>query len=149
MKAYIITIIGATLLSAVCGILSPEKWRGFIQVITGLVIISCIVSPITNIVKSDVLVSFENIGEISPENENMQTDLVVEKLRERVNDDIEARMEKEFNIIVSADCEIRVNGEGEIEGVDGVHISGNKLTERAKNRICEVYGLNTNEVYDG
>ena len=27
MKEYIITIIGATLLSAMAGIIAPEKWR--------------------------------------------------------------------------------------------------------------------------
>ena len=45
MKEYIITIIGATLLSAMAGIIAPEKWRSYVQVITGLVIISCIISP--------------------------------------------------------------------------------------------------------
>ena len=40
-----ITIIGATLLSAMAGIIAPEKWRSYVQVITGLVIISCIISP--------------------------------------------------------------------------------------------------------
>ena len=51
MKEYIITIIGATLLSAMAGIIAPEKWRSYVQVITGLVIISCIISPVTAIVK--------------------------------------------------------------------------------------------------
>ena len=35
MKEYIITIIGATLLSAMAGIIAPEKWRSYVQVITG------------------------------------------------------------------------------------------------------------------
>jgi len=46
MKEYIITIIGATLLSAMAGIIAPEKWRSYVQVITGLVIISCIIGTL-------------------------------------------------------------------------------------------------------
>ena len=61
MKEYIITIIGATLLSAMAGIIAPEKWRSYVQVITGLVIISCIISPVTAIVKSDIFDGFDSV----------------------------------------------------------------------------------------
>ena len=148
MKAYIITIIGATLLSAMAGIMSPEKWRGYVQVITGLVIISCIISPASTIVKSDIFDSFDSVEENIAESENLQSDLVMEELKKRINDDIKARMEKEFNLSVTADCDIRVNEEGAIEGVDCVRIYGDKLTDRARRRLCEVYGLKPYEVHD-
>ena len=148
MKAYIITIIGATLLSAMAGIMSPEKWRGYVQVITGLVIISCIISPASAIVKSDIFDSFDSVEENIAESENLQSDLVMEELKKRINDDIKARMEKEFNLSVTADCDIRVNEEGAIEGVDCVRIYGDKLTDRARRRLCEVYGLKPYEVHD-
>ncbi len=148
MKSYIITIIGATLLSALSGILAPEKWRSYVQVITGLVIICCIVSPVTTIVKSDILSGFDSVGENIENNKNLQRDLVVEELKKRVDDDIAARMKKEFNLNVTAECEIRVNDEGAIEGVDNALIRGDKLTERARSRLCEVYGLTPYEVHD-
>ena len=148
MKADIITIIGATLLSAMAGIMSPEKWRGYVQVITGLVIISCIISPASTIVKSDIFDSFDSVEENIAESENLQSDLVMEELKKRINDDIKARMEKEFNLSVTADCDIRVNEEGAIEGVDCVRIYGDKLTDRARRRLCEVYGLKPYEVHD-
>ena len=148
MKAYIITIIGATLLSAMAGILSPEKWRGYVQVITGLVIISCIISPAASIVRSDIFDGFDSVEQNIAESENLQADLVMEELKKRINDDIKARMEKEFNLSVTADCDIRVNEEGAIEGVDNVRIYGDKLTDRARSRLCEVYGLKPYEVHD-
>lgn len=148
MKAYIITIIGATLLSAMAGIMSPEKWRGYVQVITGLVIISCIISPASAIVKSDIFDSFDSVEQNIAESENLQTDLVMEELKKRINDDIRARMQKEFNLSVTADSDIRVNEEGAIEGVDSVRIYGDKLTDRARSRLCEVYGLRPYEVHD-
>ncbi|MCI8403569.1 MAG: hypothetical protein HFE49_01570 [Clostridia bacterium] len=146
MKAYIVTIIGATLLAAMAGILAPEKWRSYVQVITGLVIISCIISPVTTVVKSDIFRGFDSVEENIENNERLQTELVMEELKKRVCEDIEARMEKEFNLSVRADCDIRVDGEGAIEGVDGVRVYGDKLTDRARDRLCEVYGLEPYEV---
>ena len=100
MKEYIITIIGATLLSAMAGIIAPEKWRSYVQVITGLVIISCIISPVTAIVKSDIFDGFDSVQENIPDSSNMQTELVIEELKNRINEDIKARMEKEFKLSV-------------------------------------------------
>lgn len=148
MKAYIITIIGATLLSAVSGILAPEKWRSYVQVITGLVIISCIVSPVTAIVGNDILSGFDSVEETIEDSDNIQRELVTEELKKRINDDIAARMKKEFHLEVRAESEIRINDEGAIEGVDSVRIYGDKLTDRAKSRLCEVYGLKPYEVHD-
>ena len=132
MKEYIITIIGATLLSAMAGIIAPEKWRSYVQVITGLVIISCIISPVTAIVKSDIFDGFDSVQENIADSSNMQTELVIE----------------EFKLSVTAECEIMVNDEGEITGVDSVRVYGDKLTDRARSRICEVYGLKPYEVHD-
>ena len=81
MKEYIITIIGATLLSAMAGIIAPEKWRSYVQVITGLVIISCIISPVTAIVKSDIFDGFDSVQENIADSSNMQTELVIEELK--------------------------------------------------------------------
>ena len=141
MKEYIITIIGATLLSAMAGIIAPEKWRSYVQVITGLVIISCIISPVTAIVKSDIFDGFDSVQENIADSSNMQTELVIDE-------DIKARMEKEFKLSVTAECEIMVNDDGEITGVDSVRVYGDKLTDRARSRICEVYGLKPYEVHD-
>lgn len=146
MKAYIITIIGATLLAAMAGILAPEKWRGYVQVVTGLVIISCILAPVTTLVRSDIFSGFENMEENISEGEQLQTDMVTKALKERVDEDIAARMKKEFGLNVTADCTIRMSSEGEVEGVGSVRIFGDRLTDRARNRICEVYGLEGHEV---
>lgn len=146
MKAYIISIIGATLLAAMAGILAPEKWRGYVQVVTGLVIISCIIAPVSTVVKSDIFSGFESVEENISEGEELQSDLVKKQLKERVDADLTARMQKEYGLNIRSDCTIRVNDEGEIEGVESVRIYGDKLTDRARNRICEVYGLKNHEV---
>lgn len=148
MKAYIISIIGATLLAAAAGILAPEKWRGFVQIITGLVIISCIISPVTAIVRSDIFEGFDSVSENIEEGETAQRDLVLKELETRINEDAAARMKKEFSLDVKVRCSIRVNDEGEIEGVDNIDVYGDTLTDRARARLCEVYGLNPGEVHN-
>lgn len=146
MKAYIMSIIGATLLAAMAGIMAPEKWRGYVQVVTGLVIISCIIAPVSSVVRSDIFSGFESVEENISDGEELQSELVKKQLKERIDADLAARIKKEYGLNISSDCSIRVNEEGEIEGVESVHIYGDKLTDRAKNRICEVYGLKPYEV---
>lgn len=57
-------------------------------------------------------------------------------------------MEKEFKLSVTAECEIMVMTKVILTGVDSVRVYGDKLTDRARSRICEVYGLKPYEVHD-
>ncbi len=145
MKSYIITIIGAALLAAAWGILAPEKWKGYVQIITGLVIISCIISPLASIMKtdmSDIFSGFEGVSAFEDdENNDLQGDIIKAELKKRIDNDIEERMQNEYKLNISADCDIRVNDDGEIEGVDSIRITGGKLSDSAKKRLCEVYGV--------
>lgn len=145
MKAYILTIIGATLLSAYAANLAPESWRKYVRIITGLVLIICILSPVKSIVSTDLFGEFD-ITEYSGIEGKTQTELVAEELCERVKADIEERLKKEFNINVSAKVKISVNQQGEIAGVEEIRVAGDELTDMAKARLCEVYGVE--EVYN-
>ncbi len=148
MKGYIMSIVGATLLSSAALMIAPDKWRGYIRLITGLVIISCIISPVSSVIRSDIFSGFETDLDYEERGLDMRSEMVKKELKRRVDEDIEARMKKEFDLSVSAECEIRINDEGAIEGVDGVRIEGDKLTDRARARLCEVYGLKPYEVRD-
>ena len=148
MKDYIITIIGATLLGAMTLIISPEKWRSYVRIITGLVIISCIVTPIFQLLHSDVYTRLDESFTMSAEGKDLQAQLVIKELKSRINADIEERLKDEFNMKVRADCSIRVNSDGEVEGVDEIRIYGAKLTNGARLRLCEVYGLDAGGVHD-
>lgn len=140
MKAYILTIIGATLLSAYASNLAPESWRKYVRIITGLVLIICILSPIKSLVSTDLFEDFD-IAEIGGVEGKTQEEIVVSELGKRIEDDIAARMKKEFDLNVSAEVTISVNEAGEIEGVKEIRTSGDALTNAAKSRLCEVYGV--------
>lgn len=148
MKAYIITIIGAAVLSALAGIVSPEKWRGYIRIMTGLVVISCILSPVMSITHSGVFQGFdESINEMG-ESSDVQMQLVLGELRTRINSDIEKRMKDEYNLSVTAECRLKINDDGEFSGVGEIYVYGDRLTDGAKNRLCEVYGLKREGVHN-
>lgn len=145
MRAYILTIIGATLLSAYASNLSPESWRKYVKIITGLVLIICILSPLKTLVRTEWFENFD-ITQVSEAEGKTQTELISEELSERVETDIEARLRSEFNINASARVKISVNDKGEIAGVKEIRVRGAPLTPAAKKRLGEVYG--TDEVYD-
>lgn len=140
MKTYIITIIGATLLSAYAANLAPQSWRKYVQIITGLVLIICILSPLKSLVGADIFGEFD-ISELRIAEGKTQTELIVQELSQKVEADAEERLMREFNLQVTAKAEISVNDRGEIEGVKAIRVSGDKLSAAAKARLCEVYGV--------
>lgn len=145
MKTYILTIISAAVLSAFAINLSPEKWKKYIQLVTGLVVIICILSPIKSIITEDIFGDMADIDYSIAEGVS-QAELVKEELKSRVEDDAKKRLLEEFGINASVSVEISVNDSGEIEGVKKISVSGARLTAAAKARLCEVYGVS--EVYD-
>lgn len=145
MKSYILTIIGATLLSAFAGNLAPDRWRKYVKIITGLVLIICILSPLKSLVSVDWFEDF-SVDEYITNGGKTQTELVIEELTEKIEQDVEARLKKEYDMNVTARVEISVNTDGEIDGVKKICVTGAKLTEAVRARLTEVYG--TAEVYN-
>ena len=148
MKSYIITIIGAALLSATALIIAPDKWRGYVRLITGLVIISCIVSPMLSLIHSDIFDGFDTSFETAAESGNIRRDIIRSELEKRINADIESRLKTEFGMNVRAECEIDITDDGTVEGVRLIRIYGGGLTDTARLRLCEVYGIKPQEVQD-
>lgn len=149
MKAYIITIIGAALLSVLAEIISPEKWRGYIKIITGFVIICCIFAPVASLSGRDLFDGFSSDLVTAEGTENLQTELIYRELEKRINADIEKRMKDEYGISVRAECSLKTDSEGSFRGVSEIRIYGGQLTEAAANRLCEVYGLGREGVHNG
>ena len=60
------------------GIIAPEKWRSYVQVITGLVIIKLYHFSCDGYCKSDIFDGFDSVQENIADSSNMQTELVIE-----------------------------------------------------------------------
>ncbi|MDO5398098.1 MAG: stage III sporulation protein AF [bacterium] len=142
MTAYISSIIAAAVLSGAASLLSPEKWRKYVGMITGVVILCTIISPLSEIKATDIFDSLESriSTQETAEGEELRLDMIKNELSSRINSDIEERIKREFGTNIKARAEIGADSEGNITGVNKIVIDG-KLTETAVNRLCEVYGI--------
>ena len=146
MKTYILTIIGAAVLSSFASMLAPDKWRKYVGVITGLVIISCIIAPIAGMTRTELFSGFDAIENAEEYSINLQEEMIQEELSKRVSEDIAARLEREFNIKVTAKVQININDNHEITGIEKIRIKGESLTPAATARLCEVYGVSSDKI---
>ena len=146
MKTYILTVIGAAVLSAFTTILTPEKWRKYISLITGLVIISCIMKPVAQLTKTDLFSGFNAIENTELYEEYRQSKIVIEELEKSVARDIEKRLKDEFGINAGAKVNLTVNENNEITGVKKIRITGCKINTAVKERLCYIYGTDRNVI---
>ena len=142
MKSYFLMILGAAVLSALASVMSPEKWRGYIRLVTGIIILSCVVSPVANLLGHGGGFSIPEMSAPSDYDEDMHKELVMDELTARIENDIKSRMAREYGANISARVEININGDNEIEGITRITIRGG-LPESAKRRLCEIYGVDT------
>ncbi len=122
--------------------MSPEKWRRYVGIISGAVILCAVVAPVTRLDPERLFTSFESgTAEIDlKKGEEYRNDLLERELTERINSDIEERVRNEFGKEIQASVKIDINGEGKITGVKEIKING-KIGDRAAARLCEVYGV--------
>lgn len=141
MKGYIISIAGAAVLSAVVGMLSPDKWNKYIGIVTGLVITLSIGRPILSIMHTDVFGGFSfNDTAISSEGKELFYAELKSELERRIENDVRNRMMTEFGTECSADVEAEMNTDGQITGIGRITVYGAHLDNAAIGRLREVYG---------
>lgn len=144
MKQYIITIIGASVLSGAAHILTPASWVKYVKLITGLVILSVIASPLTSISKVNLFSDFSI--EQTEIDENVQINTISQELEERIKTDIKERIKNEFSREAEAEVIITLNENNEITGVTHITVITDANREKVISRMCEVYGINRDEV---
>lgn len=144
MKGYIITIIGASVLSGAAHILTPVSWIKYVKIITGLVILSVIATPLTSISKINLFSDFSI--EESEIDENIQVNTIAKELKLRIETDIKDRIKTEFSHDSKADVIITLNENNEITGVTHITVITDANKDKVISRMCEVYGINKDEV---
>ena len=135
-------ILGAAVLSALVSVMSPEKWRSYIRLVTGIIILSCIVSPISNLLGRSGSFNIPEMSTFGNYDENMHKNLVIDELTARIEEDIKSRMAREYGADISARVNININENNEIEGVTLITIRGS-LPQSAKRKLCNIYGVDT------
>lgn len=142
MRAYIISVAGAAMFSAVINMLSPERWSKYIRVLTGLVVALSIGRPILGIIDKDVFseLQTESGSGAADEGTALFYAGLYEELESRIEGDIKERLADEFG----ADCGVEVGlskaEDGRITGVRRITVSGGHLDNIAAARLREIYG---------
>lgn len=142
MKAYIISIAAASIISAVTNMIAPEKWSKYVGIVTGLVITLCIGRPILDIMKADVFeeLKFDYTVNTSYTHDEYRKEVITE-MEKQIAYDVKSRLKNEFN----ADCEVVatlcVNDNNEITGIEKFKITGGNIDTAAVGRLREIYDV--------
>lgn len=139
MKSYLMSITGAVLISVFSNVILPEKWNKYIKVITGLIIISTIISPLKISWDFEYDKQFKIPQNIEIDAKDYSLGLIKQELKERVDEDIKKRLKEEFSKNIIADSDIGINLDGEITGVEKIRISGDEISGTAVKRLQEIY----------
>lgn len=142
MKAYIISIAAAAVISAAVSIITPERWAKYVGIVTGLVIVLCIAQPVLNLLRTNVFEGIEiQTQELSTGGNELLFDEVKAELTARVEEDAAARLKTEFMLDCETEADIAVNENGEITGVKSITVYCKRgLDTAAAARLREVYG---------
>lgn len=136
MREYMITVIGGAVLAAIAHMVAPEKWAKYIKIVTGIMIVSIIISPGAELIGSDIFAEYEYSCEID---ENAQKKAVITEMETRIAADVEERILSEYSESITADVVLNINDSYEIEGVEEIKIWNAKNKESIKKRLTEVY----------
>lgn len=139
IKEYLMNIAGAVIITVFAEVLLPDKWNKYIKIITGLIIISAIAAPIKEKINFDISDYSTDIEDLQTDGEEYSKRLVIDELCERISTDCEERLSEEFGISAEAECRISVNESNEITGVEAIEITGENISEKAVERIKEIY----------
>lgn len=136
MDKYLTTLITAAVLSAVAKNVSPERWQKYISVITGIMLVSVIVSPLFEFARIDLFKEFAYTEEI---NMLAQHEAVKEELEKRVSEDAKNRLTNELGGEYRVETELLINKNNEIEGVKEMIVWTKEKEAPARKILGTVY----------
>lgn len=138
MKGYLMQIVGAVLICVFADIVLPDKWSKYVKIITGLIIISTIASPLEKPLNFNFNKYFRESEKLEIDGEEYQRLLIKKELETNIATDIKTRISDEFNTDINADVEIEINDEDKISGIDKISLRGN-INQKIVDRINEIY----------
>lgn len=142
MRAYIISVAGAAILSAVINMLAPEKWSKYIGVLTGLVVTLSIGRPILSLIDKDVFseIQIETGSGAAESGTGAFYDGLYGELEARIEEDVKERLRTEFGADCNVAAELSIASDGRITGVHSISVSGGHLDNIAVAKLREIYG---------
>ena len=139
MKTYFMSIMFAVLISVFAGMILPDKWDKYIKIITGLIIISTIITPLKKSWDLNYNEYTLKYDEIETDAAQYRQNLVVNELSNKIKNDIEQRIFDEFGSRPQVSVSVGVNSENEITGIERIELNGDNLSDEISARLTEIY----------
>lgn len=142
MKAYIIQIIGGALLAVFADIFSPAEWKKYIGVITGIILITIIITPLAKLKNTNVLSSYRSFDtETQVRGEEIYSDMLKKEFSENLALDIKERVKDEFSKEVSVEVSVEMNEKGGIKKITKIVLHGIEPNKEICGRISYIYNV--------
>ena len=139
MRNYLMNIAGAIIITVFAEIMLPDKWSKYVKIITGIIIISAIASPVKDKINFDISAFVDEGEKYVKAGEEYSNELILSELEKNINSDCKQRIYEEFGVDAEVVCKIEVNEENEIVGVLEMRLEGNGISSSVINRIYEIY----------
>ncbi len=149
MKQYIILIVGAALLGVFADMISPDGWKKYVRIITGLVILSVIISPVAKIKDIDLFAGFDSQETYKEEGQKVQKEAVASEFQRALEEDAQSIIDKEYGIKATVHADVRVNENGEIEEVESLEVEARRTPKELRDRLSYIYGVSPDKVVLG
>ncbi len=138
MKNCLMRIVGAVLINIFTDSALPPKWSKYTKILTGLIIISAIFSPVEKLFDIDFDSFFKTPETLFSSADNYSVSLIKSELEENIEKDISTRILDEFDTKISAEVSVSVNEENKISGISSINLIGN-INQSILDRINEIY----------
>lgn len=141
MKAYIISIVGAALLSAFADMMLPAGWRKYVRMITGLLLLSVMLAPVAKLQDIDIpeAMQLEETA-VDAAGQDVHAE-VIQELELRIAADAAQRIQEEYGIAAKVRAVVKANAENQIEYVELLEITAQSLPDGVRARMQEVYDV--------
>ena len=114
MKEYFSLVVSAAVLAGVAECAAPETWKKYLGIVTGIMMISVILQPVSSIKKVDLFSDYNNEA---INFETVQTQAVVSELSKKISSDVEEKIYNKTGVETEAETVISVSKDGIISGV--------------------------------
>ncbi len=141
MKSYIITIIGATLLSSVGVMLTPESMRKYVSIITGFIIISAIIAPLSALTDINIFSGLDDISANTQNYTRIYSASVSDAISQRIEKDIKERLKDEFDYTGNVSIKL-LTEDGNIKSISEISLHSPVHDSKIIQRLMEVYNVN-------
>lgn len=141
MKTYIIQIVGAALLSVFADMMSPAGWKKYMGIITGIILLTVIITPVARLKGVDILSDYSESRDITLAGDELYSDMLKNEFSKSVALDIKERIRQEFAKEVSVEADVTVNEKGNIDKISSITLTGEGLNEKIAERISFIYDV--------